>query len=272
MLLAIDARNRSVTAALRDGSAWRSIKRFGAAPERSADEYALLLSTLKEKDGGENGAKGGIDSAWISSVVPALTPRLAEAVAAAFGVEPVVIGPGVRTGVKIRTDQPSELGADLVCAAAAAFELVRGPCIVVDFGVALTFSAVNASGEFLGVAIAPGLGAAAESLRASAAQLPEVRLDFPASAIGRGTASAIQAGILLGYQGLVKGLVERMARELLEDAGGAPSGIAATVVGTGDAMGGRLLAACGFERFVPELVLEGISLIASRAGKMPKPA
>ena len=169
--------------------------------------------------------------------MPAFTPRLVEAVASAFGVEALVVGPGVRTGVKIRTDQPSELGADLVCAAAAAFELLRGPCIVVDFGLTLTFSAVNASGEFLGVAIAPGIAAAAEALRASAAQLPEVRLDFPQNAIGRSTTSAIQSGILLGYEGLVQALVRRISEELLADAGGSPSGIGTEVIGCGDPMG-----------------------------------
>jgi type III pantothenate kinase len=291
MLLAIDARNRSVTVGLREGSIWRSIKRFGLTPERSADEYALLFSTLGPASAASSAGLGAdgigtpfagsaaalgssvgiasaaVDSAWIASVVPALTPRLVEAVASAFGVEAVVIGPGVRTGVKIRTDQPSELGADLVCAAAAAFEMLRGPCIVVDFGVALTLSAVNASGEFLGAAIAPGISAAAQALRASAAQLPEVRLDFPANAIGRNTASAIQSGILLGYEGLVQALVLRIQAELLADAGGSPSGIGAQVIGCGEAMGRRLLAACGYERFVPELVLEGLSLIASRALK-----
>ena len=276
MLLAIDARNRSVTVGLREGPIWRSIKRFGLTPERSADEYALLFSTLgaaedtggtERRDGGATAGPGQVDSAWIASVVPAFTPRLVEAVASAFGVEALVVGPGVRTGVKIRTDQPSELGADLVCAAAAAFELLRGPCIVVDFGLTLTFSAVNASGEFLGVAIAPGIAAAAEALRASAAQLPEVRLDFPQNAIGRSTTSAIQSGILLGYEGLVQALVRRISEELLADAGGSPSGIGTEVIGCGDPMGRRLLAACGYERFVPELVLEGLSLIASRASR-----
>jgi len=277
MLLAIDARNRSVTIGLRDGSEWRSIKRFGFAPERSADEYAFLFSTLtaalpasaarrgENKEGGVSA--GAVDSAWIASVVPALTPRLIQAVASAFGVEATVIGPGVRTGVKIRTDQPSELGADLVCAAAAAYDLLHGPCIVVDFGVALTLSAINASGEFLGAAIAPGISAAAESLRASAAQLPEVLLDFPAAAIGRSTASAIQSGILLGYEGLVRSLVERMSAELFADSGGSPSGSGAAVIGCGENMGRRLLAACGYDRFVPELVLEGVSLIASRSSR-----
>ena len=292
MLLAIDARNRSVTIGLREGSAWRSIKRFGFTPERSADEYALLFSTLMEagsgpaaggRGAGEIGgpspgtlasgaeaalaASSMVDSAWIASVVPALTPRLVQAIASAFGVEATVIGPGVRTGVKIRTDQPSELGADLVCAAAAAYYLLHGPCIVVDFGVALTLSAINASGEFLGAAIAPGISAAAESLRASAAQLPEVLLDFPAAAIGRNTAWAIQSGILLGYEGLVRSLVERMSAELFADSGGSPSGIGAAVIGCGESMGRRLLAACGYERFVPELVLEGVALIASRSSR-----
>jgi len=259
VLLAIDARNRGLTVGTWTGSAWHSIRRFGAMPGRSADEYSLLLSALRPPEPGDI-----VESAWISSVVPALTPLLVEAVAGTFGVEARIIGPGVRTGVKIRTDQPSELGADLVCAAAAAYELVRAPCIVVDAGLALTVSAISGAGEFLGAAIAPGITAAAEALRASAAQLPEVKLEMPDCAIGTSTVGAIQSGILFGYQGLVTALVGRMSSELETDAGGSPAGAAPVVVGTGDKLGQRLLAACGYGRFVPDLVLEGIALIAAR--------
>ncbi|HET7839931.1 MAG TPA: type III pantothenate kinase, partial [Rectinemataceae bacterium] len=234
MLLALDARNRSVTVGLRDGGDWLTIRRLGSDRERTADEYALLLQAVREAAPASGKA---IDSAWISSVVPALTPRLVEAVASAFGLQASVIGPGVRTGVKIRTDLPSEVGSDLVCVAAAARELVKGACVVVDFGAAIAFSAINAAGEFLGAAIAPGIETAQAALRSTAAQIPDVRLEPPRFAIGRNTAASIQSGILLGYSGLVSRLVGLMREELGAAHGGSGGSSSVDVIGTGDALG-----------------------------------
>jgi type III pantothenate kinase len=291
MLLAIDARNRTVTLGFGTGYSWLLVRRFGASSERTADEYALLmgaaadeaarLAALRSRGEGAaresaartsvaEGAVAGtvaatenlVTSAWISSVVPALTPSLVEAVRERFGLAPGVVGPGTRTGVKIRTDFPSEVGSDLVCASAAAHELVDGPCLIVDLGAVLTVSAVTSQGEFVGCAIAPGLRTAADSLKSVAAQLPEVRLEVPARAIGRSTAQSVQSGVVLGYEGLVRGLVERMGAELR----GPDPGPAVELIGSGEASTRGFLSSCGIERFEPELVLAGLALIAKRNG------
>ena len=296
MILAIDARNRSVSVGFRSGGAWLAKRRFGASSERSADEYvflleaaaaALLRSAPSVAAGGAPPGEGAadragaslragglppIEAAWISSVAPSLTPRLAEAVSAAFGVEASVVGPGTRTGLKIRTDQPSEVGSDLVVAAVAARELAGAPSIVVSFGDAVAVSAVNAAGEFVGAAIAPGLETGAASLHQAAALIPEVRLEAPARAIGRNSAESVRAGLVLGYAGLVSRLVALMRAELAADSPGAPL---AAVIGAGDAIGRGILAAAGIEGpsgaagkagflFEPDLVLEGLAIIAAR--------
>ncbi len=276
MLLAIDARNRQVAVGLRDGDGWRAVRRFGAYHDRSADEYAHLLTLVAAEAAGAAGpgpfaAQAGlVDSAWISCVVPALTAKMARAAGIAFGAEARVVGPGVRSGVRIRTDNPSEVGSDLVCAAAAAREIAGRACVVVDFGAVLTVSGVDSAGDFLGAAIAPGLESAAHALRAAAAQLPEVQLEPPRRAIGKNTAQSVQAGVVLGYAGLVERLAGLIAGEIrAQDPAAAAGGVA--LVGTGDAIGETMLSGLeGFFRFVPELVLEGLALIASRALTTPR--
>lgn len=259
MLAALDARNGGLCLGFRSGDAWLPLARFG--PDRSADEYAFLfeaafLRAMRAAGAGSSSAPDAApDKAWLSSVVPAMTPRLIEAFRLAFGLDARVVGPGVKTGVKIRTDQPAEVGSDLVCQAAAAYELVGGACVVVDFGVALTLAAVNEAGELLGASIAPGLQTAAWALRRSAAQLPQVRLEEPTRAIGRNSAEALRSGILVGYRGLVSALVAGMRAEL---------GGAAALVGSGDELGRGILAALGCDRFAADLTLDGIAVIAAR--------
>jgi type III pantothenate kinase len=188
MLLAVDARNRALSLGFREGGRWLAITRLGISPERSADEYAFFMEAAREKAAREGGEASGddapdgaapaggpavcaVESAWISSVVPSFTTRIVEATRLAFGLEARVVGPGVRTGIKIRTDLPSEVGSDLVCACIAAREIVGVPCIAINFGTVLSFSAVDASGDFVGASFVPGLVSAAETLKASAAQI-----------------------------------------------------------------------------------------------------
>lgn len=251
MLLALDVRNSGIVAGFRDGDAWSAIVHLGV--DRSADELGILLEASARRAG--FGAELGLGEAWISSVVPALTPRIVAAISSTFGVDASIVGPGIKTGLKIRTDTPSELGSDIVCSAVAAIAAHSGACIVVDFGAALVLSAIDSAGELLGASIAPGLETAARSLRTSAAQIPEVRLDKPRRAIGRNTAQALQSGILLGYGGLVRRLVELMAAEL---------GESATVIGTGDEAGRMVMTEAGYGLFMPNLALDGLVNIAER--------
>lgn len=278
MLLAIDARNSAIAIGFYENAGsglpgkgrWLSQRRIGAAAWRSADEYALLLQTFAEEARGLSGLPSPrVEAAWMSSVAPSLSRELGRAVASAFGLACAVVGPGTRTGVRIRTDVPSEVGSDLVCAAAAARELVGGPCVVVDFDAAIAFSAIGRSGDFLGAAIAPGMGTASNALRSSAALLPEVPLEGSCPAIGKSTAQSIRAGIGIGFAGLVERLASRQ-REELAAAGEADSPETVEVIGTGDEEGRVLFASLGLGRFVPELVLEGLALIAFRAAPATK--
>lgn len=248
MLLALDVRNDRILAGFRTAGQWKSVIRLGV--DRSSDELGFLLESAVRRLQPDDGV---VDAAWVSSVVPALTPRLLEAVSSTFGVDASIVGPGTKTGIKIRTDSPSELGTDIVCAAIAARNLVAGASIVVDFGTALVISAINSAGELLGVSIAPGLQTAVHALRSSTAQIPDVRLDLPRRAIGRNTAQSVQSGIYLGYGGLVRHLVELMSSELGEDA---------SVMGTGDEDGRAILQSIGYDSFHPFLVLEGLAIIS----------
>lgn len=262
MLLAVDARNRALSLGFREGGRWLAITRLGISPERSADEYAFFMDAAREKavreGGGESG--GAVESAWISNVVPSFTTRVVEATRLAFGLEAHVVGPGIKTGIRIRTDLPSEVGSDLVCACIAAREIVGTPCIVINFGTVLSFSAVDASGDFVGASFVPGLVSAAETLKASAAQIPDVRIARPERAIGRNTINSVQSGLTIGYGGLVARLVDRMSAELpVKEEGGAVH-----VVGTGGEEGRAILALEGFGSFIPDLALEGLAIVASR--------
>jgi len=261
VLLALDARNASVavgaSASGPGPDPGHARFRIGAVPSRSADEWAYALGSMLRAEGIE---PSRVERVVLSCVVPSLAPRLREACAKAFGLEPLVVGPGVRNGLKIRTDSPSELGSDLVCDAVAARELLaeRGlagrPCVVVDFGSAIAFSALSASGEYLGASIAPGPELAALALSRGAALLPEARFEAPERAIGRNTAQALQSGLALGFAGLVDRVVERMASELGEDC---------LALGSGEEYGRLLEPERGFLDFVPDLALEGLRAIAA---------
>ncbi len=254
MYLAVDARNNVVSLGIWDNESWLQVVHL--SPDRTSDEYALLFRSIVSQS-----SKDKIESACIASVVPILTPRLAQAIEAVFGIEALLVGPGIKTGLKIRTDNPGELGADLVCTALAARKRADGACIVVDCGAAITFSAINAQGEFLGVAIAPGLETASKALRSATAQLPEVRLIAPKTVIGKNTAHAMQAGLVCGFRGLVSDLLHRMQEEL---------GGTAKIIVCGEAYGQTLLASLGHTAYVPELVLEGIIMILKSNGIVPE--
>jgi len=254
VLLALDVRNSGIVAGFRDRGEWSAVVRLGV--DRSADELGILLEACAKRAG--FGGELGLDEAWVSSVVPALTPRVVQAVSSSFGIEPSIVGPGTRTGVKIRTDNPSELGSDIVCSAVAARSEREGAVIVVDFGAALVMSAIDSSGGLLGASIAPGLETAVRALRSAAAQIPDVRLERPKRAIGKNTAGAVQSGILLGYGGLIRAVVDAMVVEIGEDT---------TVIGTGDEAGRALMEAAGYRDFRPNLALDGLAILAERNRK-----
>lgn len=256
MLLAADVRNSVVAVGLKEGDRWLARFRLSAA-DRSADEYAFLIRSLAAEAGIDASA---VDRAALSSVVPFLTPRLQSALQRFLpaGAEVLTVGPGCKTGLRIRTDTPSEVGSDLVCDAVAALAFAEPPLVVVDFGAALAFTAVAAPADLLGVAIAPGLDAAAAALRGIAAQLPQVRLDGPVRAIGRNTAESVRAGVLIGWSGLV----DRLARAMAAELGAGERKV--RFIGTGEAAEPEASVDGGFDRYEPFLALDGLSIIADR--------
>ena len=211
MLLAVDIGNTTITLGLYDGETPGPRWRLETVRSRLPDEYGLTLLALLANAGL---SKGDVSAAALSSVVPPLTGTWVEVFRRTLGVEPLVVETGVRTGVRVLYDDPKQVGADRIVNAAAVKSLWGGPACIVDFGTGTTFDALSARGEYLGGAIAPGIGIAAEALHARAAKLPRVDLVRPPFAIGRNTEHALQSGLVFGYVGLVEGMVARFRAEL----------------------------------------------------------
>lgn len=181
-----------------------------ASSNKTGDEYWVLIKDmLALKDLSARDVEGAV----ISSVNPSLNYTFEHMVETYFGIKPMTVGAGLKTGLKIKYDNPKELGADRVAGCVAAYRLYGAPCIVIDCGTATTFNVVSGSGELLGGAISFGLKAAAESLAAAAARLPEVELSTPSCAIGKTTISNMQSGIIFGYSGMVESMVKRIKKE-----------------------------------------------------------
>ena len=211
MLLCVDIGNTNITMGLYRGQELVTHWRLYTDHHKMPDEYGMLLVSLLAHHGYEPSDVQGVS---LASVVPPLTDVFRQMASIYLGVEPLVVGSGVKTGVAIRYDAPRDVGADRVVNAAAAYRLYGGPACIVDFGTGTTFDALSSTGEYLGGAIAPGVLVAAEALFARTAKLPRVDLRAPSKAIGRNTMDAMRSGILFGYVGLVEGLVERFRREL----------------------------------------------------------
>lgn len=211
MLLAVDVGNTDAVFGLYEGGSWDHIWRMKSSVQDQESHYEskLRLHFL------EAGLWfGDVDTVVLSSVVPALTPVIQRTLKSLFSEDIIIVGPDILPGLKMQIDQPHEIGADLIANAVAVSARYHQNCVVVDFGTALTFTTVSENGQILGVAILPGLMTAVKALFANTAQLPEVPLKLPDSAIGKNTVEAIQAGILLGYEGLVKSLILRIRTEL----------------------------------------------------------
>ena len=188
----------------------------------SSDEYGIMLMSLFAHEGIDPSCVKGI---MMSSVVPSVNFTVEHMCRNYFGTSPLVVAPGVKTGINIKYENPRDLGGDRIANAVAAYELYGGPCITIDFGTATSFGVVSHSGEFLGGAICPGIKLAAEALTERAAKLPRFELNKPDTVIGRSSVANMQSGLVYGYVGQVKYLVERMKAEI-----GAPE---AKVIATG---------------------------------------
>jgi type III pantothenate kinase len=215
VILVFDVGNTNVVLGVYEAEKLVTHWRVSTDRQKTADEYGMLIRSLFDYHGLD---MKRIKAVMISSVVPPLNPVLEETSRLYFGVEPLEVGPGVKTGIALKYENPREVGADRVVNAVAAFEHYGGPVIVVDFGTATTFCAISKQGEYLGGAIAPGIGISSEALFQRAAKLPRIELIKPKSIIGRNTIASMQAGIVYGFIGQVDGIVDRMKVELGMDA------------------------------------------------------
>jgi len=249
MLLAVDIGNTNVTCGVFNKEELVVTWRMETVIRRMPDEYAALLMNLFAYQGLKT---TDITEVSLLCVVPPLLSTFEELFKRFFNITPFVIVPGVKTKVRIRFDNPKEVGADRIAHAAAAHHLYGGPVIVVDMGTATTFDTVSKEGDFIGGAIAPGVSNAAEALFTRAAQLYRVQLLAPKHAIGTSTVEAMQSGIVFGYVGVVEGIVARIQKELGEKA---------TVVATGG--NARIIAneTKVINIVNPDLVLIGLKLI-----------
>lgn len=214
MLLAVDVGNTDIVIGLYTDQKWLHSWRIPSSTPRTAQEYISEIS-FKFLESGV--ATDSIQQLVYSSVVPGLNTTLLPALNQLISVKPLLVGKDVNGGLKIDIDYPHEIGSDLIANAAAAFHRYKRNCVIVDFGTALTFTTVSGKGHLLGVAIVPGLKTAVRALFTNTAQLPEVPLVLPTSTIGKNTVHSIQAGILWGYEGLVKSLIKRTREELHGD-------------------------------------------------------
>ncbi|MCL5035945.1 MAG: type III pantothenate kinase [Chloroflexi bacterium] len=262
MLICIDVGNTQVVMGVFDGEKLLGSFRFSTEQSRTGDEIGIVVKSFLGELGVGQDQVGGI---VISSVVPPLDYEYLHMCRKYFGIEPVMVGPGIKTGMPIRTDNPREVGADLIAGSVAAYEFYgRGngerhsrPVLVVDFGTATTFGAVSADGEYLGVAIAPGMKISADAMFRHGAKLPRVDIAFPRSAIGKNTIQSMQAGLTLGYLGLVEKLIIKIKSELGQDAFVAATGGLAGLISDKTSL---------IDDLHENLVIEGLRIIYGRNG------
>jgi type III pantothenate kinase len=211
MLLAVDIGNTNVVFGLYRGRTLEQTFRVSTVITRTEDEYGVMLLQLLAL---RKVPSDAIDAAIIASVVPPLTDVMAEAIRHAFAREPLVVGPGLKTGIPVLYENPRDVGADRIVNAVAAFERIKAGVIVVDFGTATTFDCISPKGEYLGGVIVPGVRVSLDGLLAHAAKLSRIEIAAPPHVVGRNTTHALQSGVVFGYAAMVDGLVGRIEKEL----------------------------------------------------------
>lgn len=252
MLLAADVGNTEIVLGAFRGTHLEHTWRLSTRPERTSDELGLALSGFLEQRA--MSFESEVTGLVVASVVPDVTATIREMTARSFSFAPVIVGPGVKTGVPILTDNPREVGADRVVNALAAFTLVGAAAIVVDFGTATNFDVVSDRGEFMGGVIAPGLQASAASLFSRTARLTRVELSAPPNVVGTSTVESIQSGLIFGAAGAIDGIVERIRRDLPGAVTIATGGLAPVVIPH----------CATIDRHEPWLTLEGLRLVYER--------
>ena len=249
MILAIDVGNTHTVVGVYDDKKLLSYWRISTDLNKTEDEYGMLVKNLLSNS---NLALSDIKSVVISCVIPPVSWILKKMSIDYFKVSALIVGPGIKTGICIKTDNPKEVGADRIVNAIAAYKLYGGPVIIVDFGTATTFCAVDADGIYLGGAIAPGLEISVEALFEKTAKLPKIEIIKPKHSIGSNTITAMQSGMFFGYLGLINELIRRFKRELGEDSVVVATGGQAELIGNESKL---------IDKINPLLTLEGLHLI-----------
>lgn len=214
MFVVVDVGNSNIVLGIYKGRELLHYFRLSTNRQSTADEYGVKINNLLQMS---KIAVGDIEGVIISSVVPPLMHVLEELCEKYMHKKPLIVGPGIKTGLNLRYENPREVGADRIVNAVAAVEQYGGPLIVVDFGTATTFDCIDAAGNYLGGAIVPGIGISTEALYQRASKLPRIELEKPKKVIGRNTVHAMQSGIIFGYAGQVDGIVSRIRQEMNAD-------------------------------------------------------
>lgn len=252
MILVLDTGNTNIVLGVYHDDKLIHHWRLETDPYKTEDEYGMQVKALFNHAGIEFNQ---IDGIIISSVVPPIMFSLERMCQKYFGLKPLVVGPGVKTGLNIKYENPREVGADRIVNAVAAIDVYGPPLIVVDFGTATTYCYINEKGEYMGGAIAPGIGISTDALFARASKLPRIELTQPENVIGKNTISAMQAGIVYGYVGQVEGIVSRMK---------AQSKQVPTVIATGGMANLIATESTVIDKIDPYLTLKGLHLIYER--------
>lgn len=210
MLLVIDVGNTNITLGVFDGRELRATFRMTTKQPRTSDEYGTAICGMIEH---RNMVVADIDAVIIASVVPDIMYSLTSSIIKYFNYKPVIVGPGIRSGIKIATDNPREIGADRIVDAVAAYRLYGGPVIVVDFGTATTYDLVTADGAFVAGVTAPGLRTSARALWNDAAKLPEIEIRKPDTIMAKNTITSMQAGLVYGYIGQSEYIIRKLKEE-----------------------------------------------------------
>ncbi len=214
MLLAIDIGNTNIKYGIYNGEDLVASFRVSSRLSRTADEYGSVLINLLASKGLKTSDVTGV---IMSSVIPSLNYTICHMCEYFFGVSPLMVGPGIKTGLNVKADNPKEVGADIIVNCVSAFTKYGGPVIVIDFGTATTFDAVTGNCELIGVAIAPGIKTSLEGLTKNTAQLPTIELEAPKSVLGKNTKTSMQSGLIFGFAGLVNNIVRKMKKEFKTD-------------------------------------------------------
>lgn len=255
MLIVIDIGNTNITMGLVDNDEIIDNYRLTTKLERTSDEYGFMLlsflnaSNIKVKE---------IEDVIIASVVPKIMYSFGNSIKKYFNKEPIIIGPGIKTGIRIKIDNPKELGADRLVDAAGAYYIYGGACLVIDFGTATTFDVVSEDGDFLGGATAPGIGIINNALSGQTAKLPEIEIRKPKNIIAKNTVNSMQAGIVYGYVGLTENIIRTIKKEYGKDL---------KVISTGGL--GRIIfnETAMIDVYDPDLTFKGLKIIYDKYKK-----